>query len=78
MNTKIYQVDGIHGSTLVRARTKAGAIRAVVDSVKANASCDIATPDAIYAAGRSGVAILGDEPQQGGGDLINSEEETHD
>lgn len=55
---KIYQVDGIHGSTLVRARSKPAAIKAVLQNVRANAVATIATADAIYDAGARGVAII--------------------
>lgn len=57
--TKIYQVDGVHGSTLVRAKTKAGAIKATMRTIRENAVAELATPDAIYAAGQRGAAIIG-------------------
>ena len=52
---KIYQVDGIHGSTLVRARSKPAAIKAVLQNVRANAVASLATASAIYDAGARGV-----------------------
>lgn len=55
---KIYKVDGIHGSTLVRAKTKAGAIKLVAATVRQNATATIATQDEIYSAGARGVAII--------------------
>lgn len=55
---KIYQVDGIHGSTLVRARSKPAAIKAVLQNVRANAVATIATASAIYDAGARGAAII--------------------
>lgn len=55
---KIYKVDGIHGSTLVRARSKPAAIKAVLQNVRANTVASLATPDAIYSAGQRGVAII--------------------
>ena len=53
---KIYQVDGIHGSTLVRARSRqrSGAVL----NVRANAVASLATASAIYDAGARGVAII--------------------
>lgn len=59
---KVYQVTGIHGATLVSAKTRAGAVRAVVQQVRANAIAELATPAEIYAAGQNGVVILGSEP----------------
>lgn len=55
---KIYQVDGIHGSTLVRARSKPAAIKAVLQNVRANAVASLATQDEIYSACQRGVAII--------------------
>lgn len=55
---KIYQVDGIHGSALVRARSKPAAIKAVLQNVRANAVASLATASAIYDAGARGVAII--------------------
>lgn len=58
LQTKIFEVTGVHGSALVRAKTKAGAIRAYTDFVHRNAGAEVASQEAIYAAGKSDVSII--------------------
>lgn len=59
MKAKVFNITLFDRSFLVMARTKAGALKALFDSLKEDVSTEQATGQEVYEAGRAGQYIIG-------------------